>query len=90
MTGREFRTQSVPIVAGMNRWRWDLCSTPVQAAQGGGRGAGGGGGGFGGGGGCAGGRIAPVGVYRVAINIGGTDLTPQLVNVVEDVWLNEK
>jgi len=33
LTGREFRTQSVAIGAGLNRWRWDLCSTPAPAAQ---------------------------------------------------------
>ena len=99
-TGREFRTQSVPITTGVNRWLWDLCSTPAPVVQGGagvagvagGRGGGGGGGGgFGGAGGCSGGgRVAPIGTYRVAINVGGTDLTAQLVRVLEDIWLGER
>lgn len=87
-TGREFRTQTVPITAGVNRWLWDLCSTPVVTPQGGQGGQGGRG--FGGGGGCAGGRIAPVGTYRATISIGGSDLTPQIIQVVEDTWLGER
>lgn len=91
-TGREFRTQSVPITEGVNRWLWDLCSTPAPAAAAGAGGPGGGrGGGGGGGGGCAGGgRIAPIGTYRATISIGGVDLAPQLIRVVEDSWLNER
>jgi hypothetical protein len=58
---------------------------PGGAVQGGGRGGGGGGGGCPGGG-----RIAPIGTYRVTVNAGGSDLSSQLVRVLEDIWLNER
>jgi hypothetical protein len=54
------------------------------AGGGGGRGGGGGGGGFGGGGG-----IGP-GVYKVTLTIGGAAVASQTLNVLEDIWLNEK
>lgn len=87
-TGTEFRTQTAPSAAGLNRWQWDLCSTPIAAPQGGGRG-GGGGGGFGGG--CqGGGRAATPGVYKLTVNVGGKDIGSQTFKVLEDIWLNEK
>ena len=106
VTGREFRTQTAPANAGLNRWQWDLCSTPPpagQAAQGG-LGAGGGGGaagaaggagGAGGGGGAGngcqgGGRVAPAGTYKVTITVGGAEVGNQVFRVVEDSWMNER
>jgi len=87
-TGAEFRTQTAPSAAGLNRWQWDLCSTPIATPAGGGRG-GGGGGGFGGG--CqGGGRAAQPGVYKVTVNVGGKDIGSQTFRILEDIWLNEK
>ena len=88
-TGNEFRTQTAPSAAGLNRWQWDLCSTPIATPAGGGRGGGGGGGGFGGG--CqGGGRAAQPGVYKVTVNVGGKDIGTQTFRILEDIWLNEK
>jgi photosystem II stability/assembly factor-like uncharacterized protein len=88
VTGREFRTQTGTSNAGMNRWIWNLCSTPQPGQQGGGRGGGGGGGG---GGGCqGGGRVAPEGVYRVVVTVGGLEVGNQVFKVLEDVWLQER
>jgi len=86
-TGAEFRAQTLPSAAGLNRWQWDLCSTPIASPQGGRQG--GGGGGFGGG--CqGGGRAATPGVYKVTVNVGGKDIGTQTFKVLEDIWLNEK
>src|SRR5262249_45547985 len=69
VTGREVRAHTGKSGTGLNRWQWDLCSTPSPNAPAGGRGGGGGGGG---GGGCqGGGRPAPVGSYKVTVNVGG-------------------
>ena len=89
ITSQEFRSVNVAGGVGLNRWQWNLCSNapPVPA---GGRGAGGGGGG-GGGNQCIGnGRIAPVGTYRVSLNVGGKDVATQTLKVLEDIWLNER
>lgn len=87
ITGREFRTTSATATTGLNRWQWDLCSTPSPQAQNNGRGGGGGGGGNG----CpGGGRPAPVGSYRVTVNVGGIDVGSQVFRVLEDIWLNER
>jgi len=88
VTGREFRVATKPTSTGLNRWQWDLCSTPQPGAPAGGRGGGGGGGG---GGGCpGGGRMAPEGTYRVTVNVGGLDVGSQVFKVLEDIWLNER
>lgn len=88
-TGAEFRTQASPAEAGLNRWQWDLCSTPLVTPTGGGRGGGGGGGGFGGG--CqGGGRAATPGVYKVTVSVAGKEIGSQTFKVLEDIWLNEK
>ena len=88
VTGREFRVATMPSSTGLNRWQWDLCSTPQPGAPAGGRGGGGGGGG---GGGCpGGGRMAPEGTYRVTVNVGGLDVGSQVFKVLEDIWLNER
>jgi photosystem II stability/assembly factor-like uncharacterized protein len=86
-TGSEFRTESMPAMAGLNRWQWNLCSTPIATPnQNGGRG---GGGGFGGG--CqGGGRTAQPGVYKLSVSVGGREIGTQLIKVLEDIWLNEK
>lgn len=87
VTGREFRTHAGTSAAGMNRWVWNLCSTPQPGQAGGGRGGGGGGGG----GGCqGGGRVAPEGTYRVVVTVGGFEVGNQVFKVLEDVWLQER
>jgi photosystem II stability/assembly factor-like uncharacterized protein len=86
-TGNDFRTVTAPSAAGLNRWQWDLCSTPIATPAGGGRG---GGGGFGGGGCQGGGRMAQPGVYKVTVNVGGKDIGSHTFKVLEDIWLNEK
>jgi len=89
VTGTEFRAQTTTSAAGLNRWQWDLCSTPIAAPAGGRGGGGGGGGGFGGG--CqGGGRMATPGIYKVTVNVGGKDIGSQTVKVLEDIWLNDK
>jgi photosystem II stability/assembly factor-like uncharacterized protein len=83
----EYRTETMPAAAGLNRWQWNLCSTPIATPQGGR--FGGGGGGFGGG--CqGGGRVAQPGVYKVTVTVGGKDIGSQTMRVLEDIWLNEK
>ncbi len=86
-TDKEYRTQTTPSMAGLNRWQWDLCSTPIAAPPTGGRG---GGGGFGGGGCQGGGRLAQPGVYKVSVNVGGKEIGAQTFRVLEDIWLSEK
>jgi hypothetical protein len=83
-----YRTQTMPSAAGLNRWQWDLCSTPIAAPPTGGRG--GGGGGFGGGGCQGGGRMAQPGVYKVSVSVGGKEIGAHNFKVLEDIWLNEK
>ena len=90
-TGTEFRTQSATAAAGLNRWQWDFCSTPIVTPNaGGGRQGGGGGGGFGGGGCQGGGRMATPGVYKVTVTLGGKEVGSQTFRILEDIWLNEK
>jgi hypothetical protein len=90
ITGQPFRVQSATASTGLNRWQWDLCSTPSPTPTGGG-GRGGGGGGGGGQSACPGdGRTAPPGTYRVTVNVGGREIGSQLVRVLEDIWLNER
>ena len=74
--------------AGLNRWQWNLCSTPIATpAAGGGRG--GGGGQFGGG--CqGGGRAATPGLYKLSVSVAGKEIGTQMIRVLEDIWLNEK
>jgi hypothetical protein len=103
-TGELFRTiEDAPKQQGLNRIEWDLCSDrrPIDPQQ-----AGGGRGGFGGFGGCGGGgrggfggggqqgqpmvatRPTP-GVYRVSLTIGGRSQSVSL-NVLDDIWMNER
>jgi len=88
VSGQPFRVQTAPASAGLNRWQWDLCSTaPPPPPPGGGRG----GGGLGNPNACPeGARTAPMGTYRVTLNVGGKDVGSQVVKVVEDIWLNER
>lgn len=87
VTGKEFRTQSATASAGLNRWQWDLCSTPVPQAGG----RGGGGGGLGPPAVCpAGSRQATEGPYRVTVTVGGVEIGSQVFKVLEDIWLNER
>jgi photosystem II stability/assembly factor-like uncharacterized protein len=82
-TGMVSRTYTTPALAGMNRWQWNLCGTPVQGA--GGFGRGGGGGGFGGG--CQGAQQARPGPYRVSVNVGGREIGSNVFRVLEDIWM---
>ena len=88
VTGQPFRVQTASASAGLNRWQWDLCSTPPpQPPAGGGRG----GGGLGNPSACPeGARTAPIGTYRVSVNVGGREVGAQVVKVLEDIWLNER
>jgi hypothetical protein len=88
VSGPPFRTQVALSLGGINRYQWDLCSTPVRAPapppdfRNGS---------IGGGFTCAGGgRSAPPGTYRVSISIGGKEIGTQTVRVLEDIWLNER
>lgn len=90
ITGQEIRAYTAPSVAGLNRWRWNLCGNPPPAGQAGVGGGGGGGGGGRGGNACQGGRPAGVGTYRVSVSVGGKDIGSQTFKVLEDVWLNER
>jgi photosystem II stability/assembly factor-like uncharacterized protein len=85
VTGLEVRSQTMPALAGMNRWQWNLCGNPVAGA-GGGRGGAGGGGGFGGGA-CQGGQPARVGTYRASVSVGGRGIGNNVFRVLEDVWM---
>jgi len=87
VTGQEFRVQNTSSRAGLNRWQWDLCSTPVSPTQG--RGAGGGG--IGSGFSCSGnGRTAAPGTYRVSVSVAGKEIGSQTFRVLEDIWLTER
>ncbi len=87
-TGAEFRTETMAATAGLNRWQWNLCSTPIATPQNTGRG-GGGGGQFGGG--CqGGGRTATPGVYKLSVSVAGKEIGTQMIRVLEDIWMNEK
>jgi photosystem II stability/assembly factor-like uncharacterized protein len=66
--------KSLPSVAGMHRWVWDLRPTPPPPRAGGGAGGGGGGGGFGG----RGGSLALPGMYTVKLTIAGKSYTQPL------------
>ena len=86
-TGQEFRTETMPAMAGLNRWQWNMCSTPVVTTPQQGRG--GGGGQFGGG--CqGGGRAATPGIYKLSVSVGGREIGTQMIKVLEDIWLSEK
>jgi hypothetical protein len=62
--------ESLSTAAGMNRWIWDLRSTPAARPAGGG-----GGGGFGRGGAAL---VLP-GVYTVKLTVGGNSYTQPLI-----------
>jgi hypothetical protein len=86
-TGQLFRVQTAPATAGLNRWQWDLCSTPPPVAAGGG----GRGGGLGNPSACPPDtRRAPPGTYRVSVAIDGREIGSQTFKVLEDIWLNER
>ncbi len=88
-TGQEFRTETMNAQAGLNRWQWNMCSTPVVTTPQQGRGGGGGGGQFGGG--CqGGGRAATPGIYKLSVSVGGKEIGTQMIKVLEDIWLMEK
>ncbi|HET9426122.1 MAG TPA: hypothetical protein VFO55_12175 [Gemmatimonadaceae bacterium] len=86
VTGQEVRSHTMPALAGLNRWQWNMCGNAVAGAAGGGRG--GGGGGFGGAGACQGGTPPRVGTYRVSVSAGGREIGSQVFRVLEDIWLN--
>ena len=88
VSGQVVRVQSVRSGTGLNRWQWDLCSTPVRAPnpppdfRNGSIGSG-----FS----CPGGGYsAPPGTYRATVNVGGRDIGTALLKVLEDSWLNER
>ena len=88
VSGQAVRAQSATSAAGLNRWQWDLCSTPVRAPnpppdfRSGSITAG-----FS----CPGGGFsAPPGTYRVSVSVGGREIGTGLVRVLEDAWLNER
>jgi photosystem II stability/assembly factor-like uncharacterized protein len=88
VSNEPIRTQSVTSTAGLNRWQWDLCSTPTRpaAAPPDFRN-----GSIGGGFTCAGGgRSAAPGTYRVSVSVAGREIGSQTFRVLEDAWLNER
>ena len=86
LTGQAFRVQSATANAGLNRWQWNLCSTPPAQPP-----SGRGGGGLGPPTACqGGGRIAPVGTYRVSVTVDGREIGMRTFKLLEDVWLNER
>jgi hypothetical protein len=86
LTGQSFRVQNATANAGLNRWQWNLCSTPPAQPP-----AGRGGGGLGPPTACqGGGRIAPVGTYRVSVAVDGREIGTRTFRVLEDLWLNER
>lgn len=87
VTGQVIREQKLSSVAGLNRWQWDLCSTPVRPPQpppdfrNGSITSG-----FT----CpGGGRSAAPGSYRVRVSVGGAEIGSQVFRVLEDGWLGE-
>jgi hypothetical protein len=88
VTGEVLRAQTTASAAGVNRWQWDLCTTPVRGPapppdfRNGA---------IGGGFTCAGGgRTASPGTYRVAVSVGGKEIGSQTFRVLEDIWLGER
>lgn len=88
ITGQAFRAQTVSSATGLNRFQWDLCSTPVRASapppdfRNGS---------IGGVFTCVGGgRSALPGTYRVTVTVGGKEIGTQTLQVLEDIWLNER
>ena len=89
VTGDAFRVATTASAAGLNRWQWDLCSTPspqfqarVQDFRSGS---------IGGGFTCpGGGHSAAPGTYRVTVSVGGREIGSQTFQVLEDIWLNER
>lgn len=88
VTGQPFREYSLTSNAGLNRWQWDLCSTPVRPPapppdfRSGSITSG-----FS----CpGGGRSAQPGTYRVRVTVAGREIGSELVRVLEDIWLNER
>jgi hypothetical protein len=88
VSGQAVRVQMVRGGTGLNRWQWDLCSTPVRAPnpppdfRNGSIGSG-----FS----CPGGGYsAPPGTYRATVSVGGRDIGAALFKVLEDSWLNER
>lgn len=88
VTGEVVREQKTTSTPGLNRWQWDLCSTPVRPPQpppdfrSGSITSG-----FS----CpGGGRSATPGTYRVRVTIGGAEIGSQTFRVLEDVWLMER
>jgi hypothetical protein len=88
VSGQPFRVQSTTSSAGLNRWQWDLCGTPVRPPSPGGDFRSGS---IGGGFTCVGGgQTAAPGTYRVSVAVGGKEIGSQTFKVLEDVWLNER
>jgi photosystem II stability/assembly factor-like uncharacterized protein len=88
VTNELIRKESLMSSSGLNRWQWDLCSTPTRppAPPPDFRN-----GSIGGGFTCAGGgRSATPGTYRVSLSVGGRDIGSQTFRVLEDIWLNER
>ena len=88
VTNQAIRAQTVTSASGLNRWQWDLCSTPVRPPapppdfRSGSISSG-----FS----CpGGGRNAPPGTYRVTVAMGGREIANQTFKVLEDIWLNER
>jgi hypothetical protein len=88
VSGRVVRVQTVPSGTGLNRWQWDLCSTPVRPPN---PPANFRSGSITSGFSCPGGGYsAPPAWYRVVVNADGRDIGTELFNVLEDRWLNER
>ncbi len=88
VSGQLVRVQSATSAAGLNRWQWDLCSTPVRAPtpppdfRSGSITSG-----FS----CPGGGVsAGPGTYRVTVSVAGREIGTGLIKVLEDSWLNER
>jgi photosystem II stability/assembly factor-like uncharacterized protein len=78
-TGETFRELEGPTMKGLNRVVWDLRGNDPPMEEGNR-------------GGFSGGNQAPTaqpGTYRVTLEVSG-DSFSQLVNVLEDIWINEK
>lgn len=88
VTGEAFREQRLTSTAGLNRWQWDLCSTPVRPPSPPGDFRSGS---ISSGFSCDGGsRAAPPGTYRVRVSVGGREIGNEVFRVLEDTWLNER
>ena len=77
MTGEVIRKIEGTSVMGLNRVQWDLRGSPpppvARAGRGGGRGRQG--------------QLAPVGVYRVQLTVGGESYYTT-ITVLEDIWMD--